>query len=134
MSDLQILINLKANHLKIHLLSSVGFIWLLSTLVIAADDASANWPQAAGQNHDWTVKTDRPVPLKWSAEHDQNIRWRIALPETGQSGIAIWRDRLFLTTMKPLAVNATEKKGADIVHHRSSSVGKRRQSKERGRA
>ncbi len=89
--------------------------WALLTFTVAADDDHVNWPQAAGPNHDWTVKTSHKVPLRWSVEHDQNIRWRITLPETGQSGIAIWGDRLFLTTMKPLAIDATEKKGADIV-------------------
>ncbi len=77
--------------------------------------AAENWPQAAGPNHDWTVKTEGPVPTSWSVEKDRNIRWRVPLPETGQSGIAVWGDRLFLTTMKPLAAAATVRKGTDIV-------------------
>jgi hypothetical protein len=60
--------------------------------------SAENWPQAAGPNHDWTVTTDGAVPLSWSVEKNQNIRWRVPLPETGQSGIAVWGDRLFLTT------------------------------------
>ena len=75
----------------------------------------ADWPQAAGPNHDWTVTTDGPVPLAWSVEKNENIRWRLTLPETGQSGIAVWGDRLFFSTMKPLAADATKKKGSDIV-------------------
>ena len=74
-----------------------------------------NWPQAAGPNHDWTVATDKAVPVSWSVEKNQNIRWRVPLPETGQSGMAVWADRLFLTTMKPLAADATSKKGTDVV-------------------
>lgn len=94
---------------------------ILFTLPTHGDDASESWPQAAGPNHDWTVTTSSPIPLKWSAQDNQNIRWRVTLPETGQSGIAIWGDRLFLTTMKPLSIDATEKKGADIVLYCISS-------------
>ncbi len=90
--------------------------WLaLAGRGISQEQSSANWPQAAGPNQNWKVNTDDPIPLKWSAERDENIRWRIDLPESGQSGIAVWEDRLFLTTMKPLAHAATELKGTDII-------------------
>lgn len=80
------------------------------------DEASKeNWPQAAGPNQNWTVTTTQQVPIKWSAEKNENIRWRVTLPETGQSGIAVWGDRLFLTTMKPLEQNAKQKLETDIV-------------------
>ena len=82
-----------------------------------AETTSSNWPQAAGPNHNWTVVTSAAVPVSWSAERNENIRWRVPLPETGQSGIAIWEHRLFLTTMKPLLVNAKKKTGSDIVIH-----------------
>jgi len=36
--------------------------------------------------------------LAWSVSRDQNILWRAPLPNGGQSGIAVWGDRLFLTT------------------------------------
>ena len=87
--------------------------------VVAPSQAAspAHWPQAAGPNGNWTVTTDHPVPTKWSVEKNENIRWRVTLPENGQSGIAIWEDRLFLTTMKPLPADAAEKTGSDIVLH-----------------
>lgn len=55
------------------------------------------------------------MPLEWSVTRNQHIFWRTTLPEEGQSGIAVWGDRLFMTTMKPLAANATKKEGGDIV-------------------
>ncbi|MDA7905030.1 PQQ-binding-like beta-propeller repeat protein [Rhodopirellula sp.] len=73
------------------------------------------WPQAAGPQHNWTTKTRDTPPLRWSVEKNTNIRWRKTLPETGQSGIAIWGDRLFLTTMKPIDAETKPKKGSDIV-------------------
>ncbi len=75
------------------------------------------WPQAAGPQNNWTAKTVTPPPLNWSVENDKNIRWRKSLPETGQSGIAVWGDRLFLTTMKPIDAETKSKKGSDIVLH-----------------
>ena len=94
-------------------------IFSLTLIVYSQSTLAGDWPQAAGPNHDWTVTTDEPVPVSWSVENDENIRWRMPLPETGQSGITVWGDRLFLTTMQPLAADATSKKGSDIVLHSS---------------
>ncbi|MBL9189669.1 MAG: acetylxylan esterase [Opitutaceae bacterium] len=78
---------------------------------------SVNWPQAAGPNGNWAVTTPHAVPTRWSVERNENIRWRVTLPEAGQSGLAVWEDRLFLTTMKPIAADAEKKTGSDIVLH-----------------
>ena len=97
-------------------MTRIAFIFFLGAVASCSPKKpEANWPQAAGPNHDWTVTTQQAVPLKWSAEKNENIRWRISLPETGQSGIAVWEDRLFLTTMKSLPADAKEKKGSDII-------------------
>ena len=80
-------------------------------------DVTEAWPQAAGPRGNWTVTTNTPPPLNWSVENGTNIRWRKPLPETGQSGIAVWGKRLFLTTMKPLAAGTKIRKGSDIVLH-----------------
>ena len=101
--------------------------------------AAPQWPQAAGPNHDFTVKTDGVVPTTWSVEREENILWRTELPETGQSGIAVWEDMIFLTTMKPLpsdedqaeAADKQKRKGTDIVMHCfDANTGKQRWSKE----
>jgi len=55
------------------------------------------WPQAAGPNHSWTVNGPE-APTEWSVARGENILWRTPLPNGGQSGIAVWKDRLFLTT------------------------------------
>ncbi len=87
----------------------------LLLLHFCCSTSADEWPQAAGPNHDWTVTTDQHVPVSWSVERDENIRWRMRLSETGQSGIAVWGNRLFLSGMKPLSADATQKKGSDIV-------------------
>lgn len=38
------------------------------------------------------------MPTEWSVTTGKNIAWRTPLPNAGQSGIAVWGDRLFLTT------------------------------------
>ena len=70
-----------------------------------------NWPQGAGPNVDYHSNTT--APTEWSVTQDENIRWKKTLPETGQSTIAVWGNRLFFTTMK--AVTANSELGSDIV-------------------
>lgn len=92
-------------------------LWVMAEGLAGEGGKATNWPQAAGPNHNWQVSTDDTVPVSWSVEEDQNIRWRMSLPETGQSGISVWGNRLFLTTMKPLLSERPlkENKGSDIV-------------------
>ena len=73
-----------------------------------------NWNQPAGPNGNWSARGKNP-PLEWSVSTGKNILWRAALPEEGQSGIAVWGDRLFLTTMKPLPNANAPKQGHDVV-------------------
>ena len=67
---------------------------LIPAILIAA--AVPNWPQAAGPNGNWRIEGVE-APTKWSVARDQNIVWRSTLPNGGQSGIAVWGDRIFLT-------------------------------------
>lgn len=60
------------------------------------------WPMAAGPHGTWATTTGAAVPTTWSGSNGTNIRWRTTLPESGQSGIAVWNDRLFLTINQPL--------------------------------
>lgn len=94
---------------------NIAALFCLAATGFSEDIPDRNWPQAAGPNQNWTVTTSRSIPLTWSAEKNENIRWRISLAETGQSGIAVWEDRLFLTTMKPIPADAAQKQGTDIV-------------------
>jgi len=86
----------------------------LGALAVSAATPPANWPQPAGPNGNWIVPSGK-VPTHWSVARNENILWKTTLPETGQSGIAVWGDRLFLTTMKPLAADATKKEGPNVI-------------------
>ena len=72
------------------------FLFLVTPFLLLAQ----NWPQAGGPAGTWQVTGTEP-PTAWSVARNQNIAWRIPLPNTGQSGIAVWGNRLFLTTFAP---------------------------------
>ena len=79
--------------------------------------STEQWPMASGPYGSWTAETDSDVPRFFSAATGQGIRWKTPLPEGGQSGIAVWGDRIFLTVNKPLPDGTPTKdaKGTDIV-------------------
>ena len=66
-------------------------------LFIVALPCLAQWPQAAGPNGNWQT-TGKPAVDSWSVARNQNILWRTTLPNGGQSGIAVFGNRIFLTT------------------------------------
>ncbi len=60
-----------------------------------------NWPQAAGPLGDWSTRTESEVSGHFNVITGENVLWTVSLEESGQSGIAVWEDRLFLTILKP---------------------------------
>ncbi|MFO1054413.1 MAG: PQQ-binding-like beta-propeller repeat protein [Planctomycetota bacterium] len=73
---------------------------LLGTIALLASCsvASRGWPAAGGPRGHWTAD-DRSAPAQWSVVRDENIAWRVPLPESGQSGICVAQDRVFVTTL-----------------------------------
>lgn len=65
---------------------------LLFTLNTAA--LAANWPGWRGPEGTG-VTSETALPLTWSAT--ENVRWKIALPEPGNSTPIVWGGRIFLT-------------------------------------
>ena len=94
-------------------------------LTAPAASAQENWPQAAGPKNNWSATTRSIPPTQWSVARNETILWRTTLPEAGQSGIAVWGNRLFLTIMEPLAPDAKSREGHDIIGYcLDSSTGK----------
>ncbi len=74
-----------------------GLPWVFSLVAIAQ-----NWPQAAGPNGDWSVRAGaEDIPSTFSVITGDKVIWSIPMKESGQSGIVVWEDRLFLTILKP---------------------------------
>ncbi|MFK8112140.1 MAG: alpha/beta hydrolase fold domain-containing protein [Rubripirellula sp.] len=70
-----------------------------------------NWSEGAGPQGNFGVQAN--APTKWSVVRDENIVWRKTLPETGQSTVVSWGDRIFFTTMQE--VEADSGLGSNIV-------------------
>jgi len=62
---------------------------LFSITITYAD----NWPQWRGPSLNG-VSTEKNLPAKWTPE--ENIAWKLAMPERSGSTPIIWRDRIFL--------------------------------------
>ena len=107
-------LSLIGRKLKSHLSGALAALGVFASFAAVTAYAGENWPQAAGPNSNWSSKAS-DAPISWSVARNQNIAWRTILPETGQSGIAVWGDRLFLTTMKPLVENPARRTGSEIV-------------------
>jgi outer membrane protein assembly factor BamB len=67
---------------------------LLLGLSIACLLAAENWPMWRGASGLGT-STETDLPTHWSAT--ENVKWRIPLPEPGNSTPVIWGDSIFLT-------------------------------------
>lgn len=68
---------------------------LCAVLLTAALPAfAANWPAWRGANADG-ISTEKNLPVKWSK--DENVRWRVPLPEPGNSTPITWGERIFVT-------------------------------------
>jgi len=92
-------------------MKTLSICWLVSLLatiplLLNADD----WPQGSGAHGNF--QTTQQSPTNWSVALHQNIAWKLALPETGQSTPVVSKGRVFFTTMKP--VTADETTGKDI--------------------
>ena len=66
----------------------------LLTLLLTSTAWADNWPAWRGPNGTG-VSTERDLPLSWGPE--QNVRWKVPLPEAGNSTPIVWGDRVFLT-------------------------------------
>jgi len=68
---------------------------VIATLNLAvAQLHAANWPAWRGPDG-LGVCTERRVPEKWGT--NENVRWKVALPEAGNSTPVVWGERIFIT-------------------------------------
>lgn len=72
---------------RLVLLSALG----LGALAVAS---AANWPSWRGPNQDQSTPETK-FPTRWSKT--ENVKWRVELPEPGNSSPVVWGDRVFIT-------------------------------------
>jgi len=63
-------------------------------LFVSLPIIASNWPQWRGPQGTG-VSPERNVPLRWST--NENVRWRVPLPERGNSTPIVWDQRVFIT-------------------------------------
>src|SRR5580698_10601580 len=66
------------------------FVFMAAAMSVRAD----NWPAWRGP-HSNGMCDEKNLPTKWSDK--ENVVWKVALPDEGNSTPIIWKDRLFLT-------------------------------------
>jgi outer membrane protein assembly factor BamB len=69
---------------------AVCWFWCALTTSVSA----ANWPGLRGPDGSG-VAAGKNLPLRWST--NENVRWRVALPERGNSTPVVWGGRVFIT-------------------------------------
>ena len=66
-----------------------------SLLVFALNCShAANWPAWRGADGSG-LTTEKDLPIQWSAT--ENVRWKVALPERGNSTPIVWNQKVFIT-------------------------------------
>jgi outer membrane protein assembly factor BamB len=65
------------------------FVSLLSASAVAGD-----WPAWRGADGSGICRETNP-PLRWST--NENVRWRVVLPDRGNSTPIVWKERIFIT-------------------------------------
>jgi outer membrane protein assembly factor BamB len=78
--------------MRMRFLQSTVFSVVLA--LVAAPTFAENWPAWRGPRGDGTT-LETALPLTWSAT--ENVKWKVALPEPGNSTPIVWVDRIFLT-------------------------------------
>ena len=64
-------------------------------LALAAGVHAGNWPSWRGDLAGSGLAKGETVPLKWDTK--QNVRWRVPLPDRGNSSPIVWGDKVFIT-------------------------------------
>jgi len=63
-------------------------------MVVSLPLIAGNWPQWRGPDG-MGVSSERNVPLRWGT--NENVRWRVPLPERGNSTPIVWEQKVFVT-------------------------------------
>ncbi|MEK7686472.1 MAG: PQQ-binding-like beta-propeller repeat protein [Verrucomicrobiota bacterium] len=69
---------------------------LITTSVLTV--SAGNWPAWRGPGGNGICR-EKELPLHWST--NQNVRWRVPLPDRGNSTPAVWGNRVFVTQAVP---------------------------------
>lgn len=73
----------------------------LLCLALQLTTAAENWPQFRGPNASG-LATNAALPVRWSVESGENVRWKTPIPGLAHSSPIVWGSRVFVATaVKP---------------------------------
>ncbi|MDF1862985.1 MAG: PQQ-binding-like beta-propeller repeat protein [Verrucomicrobiales bacterium] len=84
---------------------------LLPLIFFSTPIPAADWFQ--GSSASGNFSTESPAPTHWSVVNNENIRWKLTLPETGQSTPVIASGKVYFSTLKEVAEDSSL--GKDII-------------------
>ncbi len=70
------------------------WISVICVVALVSPTFADNWPGWRGPSGNG-LSTEKNVPVRW--DRKKNVRWKVALPNTGNSSPVAWGDRIFLT-------------------------------------
>lgn len=70
---------------------------LLSSCLVLACTAAANWPQFRGPAASGVVTGDA-LPTRWNLAKGENVRWSVPVPGLGHASPIVWDGRVYLAT------------------------------------
>ncbi|MEW6158725.1 MAG: PQQ-binding-like beta-propeller repeat protein [Verrucomicrobiota bacterium] len=68
--------------------------WVICAIAIAPVLQAAHWPSWRGPDGNG-ISPEKQFPTEWTAS--RNVRWRVDLPDDGNSSPIVWGDRVFIT-------------------------------------
>lgn len=96
---------------------------LLASCAPRVPPTASVWPQAAGPHANWSAP-EAHAPTAWSVARNENILWRCPLPNSGQGGIAVVGDRIYLTTFPEQAVDGPRQSNRVLGHAIDRATGR----------
>ena len=67
---------------------------IMLVVLLAIPAAVADWPAWRGPEGNGICR-EKKLPLRWGT--NENVRWRVPLPDRGNSTPIVWNDRVFIT-------------------------------------
>ena len=91
----RILISLLVMNELLHTRQVMKSLAALSSSLLLVSTCFADWPFWRGDLAGSGITSESNLPTKWDKK--KNVKWRVALPEAGNSSPVISDDRIFLT-------------------------------------
>jgi outer membrane protein assembly factor BamB len=95
---------------------------LVLAIAQAAGVHADNWPHWRGPNRDGSSR-EKGVPIKWTTE--ENVAWKLAMPDRSGATPIIWGDRIFLNVAQGDAIElwCVDRKNGSVLWKRPLSGG-----------